>query len=381
MALHEAGHRVRVATGKGMAPVVAEAGLDLLPCGPDWVEHEPHKVLPGLPTDPYAAGQTILERLLFGAPVLGQVRDLDRAVRAQRPDALLGSLLAPAARLVARLHDLPLIELSTYANPPMEAFAAGLAKPWNALQDAVELSRRPLGQDVPHRLLVALRPSAWVLPGFVPPEPAVVVKPSAFLGQPHGDVRLPAGDSPLIVVAWGTVFGSLVQGLDRIVLALRKVLRCRVLVLGQGVRESHDPGLVYAGFVPLDAVLLHASLLLSHGGFGTVMEGLRTGVPQLVVPLGADHPVNAALVETHGCGILALTGRRDEMTPGGLPLVDLTALNAVHLAEQAEVVMGADTVRTQARAMAAMLADLPGPEAAVPLIARALEQSVAAKQP
>jgi Protein of unknown function (DUF1205) len=66
-------------------------------------------------------------------------------------------------------------------------------------------------------------------------------------------------------------------------------------------------------FVPQAEVLRRVDLLVHHGGAGTMLGALANGLPQLVLPQGADHPVNAAAVTMAGAGD-ALTN--DEQTPG-----------------------------------------------------------------
>ena len=40
-----------------------------------------------------------------------------------------------------------------------------------------------------------------------------------------------------------------------------------------------------------------------RGGSGTVLGGLAAGIPQVVVPLGADQPLNAQSVAAVGAGL------------------------------------------------------------------------------
>src|SRR3954454_23019308 len=56
-------------------------------------------------------------------------------------------------------------------------------------------------------------------------------------------------------------------------------------------------------FVPQDEVLPHASLVLCHGGSGTLLEALARGIPVVIVPLFADQPANARSVERTGAGL------------------------------------------------------------------------------
>jgi UDP:flavonoid glycosyltransferase YjiC (YdhE family) len=54
---------------------------------------------------------------------------------------------------------------------------------------------------------------------------------------------------------------------------------------------------------PHAAVLPHASVLITHGGHGTVIKSLAHGVPVICIPQGRDQADNAARVEVSGVGV------------------------------------------------------------------------------
>ncbi|HYJ95069.1 MAG TPA: nucleotide disphospho-sugar-binding domain-containing protein, partial [Vicinamibacterales bacterium] len=58
----------------------------------------------------------------------------------------------------------------------------------------------------------------------------------------------------------------------------------------------HEP------FVPLSDVLPRCAALVSHGGIGTLAQGLAAGVPQLTMPMGFDQPDDATRLERLGVG-------------------------------------------------------------------------------
>jgi rhamnosyltransferase subunit B len=58
----------------------------------------------------------------------------------------------------------------------------------------------------------------------------------------------------------------------------------------------HEP------FVPLSQVLPRCAALVSHGGIGTLAQGLAAGVPQLTMPMGFDQPDNATRLHRLGVG-------------------------------------------------------------------------------
>jgi MGT family glycosyltransferase len=55
-------------------------------------------------------------------------------------------------------------------------------------------------------------------------------------------------------------------------------------------------------FVSHENVLPETDLLITHAGHGTVMAGVRYGVPMLCVPMGRDQPLVAARVAELGLG-------------------------------------------------------------------------------
>lgn len=88
-----------------------------------------------------------------------------------------------------------------------------------------------------------------------------------------------------------------------------KQLKCRAVILtgimaaNEHVREQTLPDhilvLEYASF---SLLFPHAAAVVHHGGIGTTAQGLRAGVPTLVVPHAHDQPDNALRVKRTGTG-------------------------------------------------------------------------------
>ena len=55
---------------------------------------------------------------------------------------------------------------------------------------------------------------------------------------------------------------------------------------------------------PHDAVMKEVSLVVTHGGHGTVSRALRNGRPVLAMPMGRDQNDIALRVEAHGAGLI-----------------------------------------------------------------------------
>jgi UDP:flavonoid glycosyltransferase YjiC (YdhE family) len=79
----------------------------------------------------------------------------------------------------------------------------------------------------------------------------------------------------------------------------------RVLVIAgrDDARElgvAPDENVLIRGYAPHSAVFSRAAAILHHGGAGTSAQALRSGRPQMIVPLFADQPDNAARVARLG---------------------------------------------------------------------------------
>lgn len=117
-------------------------------------------------------------------------------------------------------------------------------------------------------------------------------------------------ERPRIAVTLGTVAlgGDTVSALERIVSAAAGVDAEFVLAIGDGDISALGelPSNVRpAGWLALNALLPTCAALVHHGGSGTTLTALEAGVPQLVLPGGADRHINAAAVQQRGAGVIA----------------------------------------------------------------------------
>src|SRR5215210_6708005 len=92
------------------------------------------------------------------------------------------------------------------------------------------------------------------------------------------------------------------------------------LVLGTGgLVEPADLPLpddaVALPWIPQIPVLERASLMVTHGGLGTIKESIFHDVPMVVFPIGRDQPANAKRVVHHRLG---LSGELTGSTPEGI---------------------------------------------------------------
>jgi UDP:flavonoid glycosyltransferase YjiC (YdhE family) len=70
------------------------------------------------------------------------------------------------------------------------------------------------------------------------------------------------------------------------------------------------PSTRVARYVPMTPLLAGASLLVFHGGSGTMLAALAAGVPLIVLPIAADQPENADRCRDAGVGRILEAGER-----------------------------------------------------------------------
>ncbi len=169
-----------------------------------------------------------------------------------------------------------------------------------------------------------------------------------------------AGDtSPLVYVTFGSVAGGLglFPGLYQQVVAALANLSVRVLLTLGDVGDVKAIGPLPANvhvenWWPQQEVMPHAAAIVGHGGFGTTMLGLASGVPMVVIPLFADQPYNAERVHATGAG-LALQGGANAFG---------------ELAGALRRILDEEAYRYQARCIADEISRLPAASKAVPLL-------------
>lgn len=117
---------------------------------------------------------------------------------------------------------------------------------------------------------------------------------------------LAAGDAPLVFVT-GSAMRQAKPFFEHAVEVCRLLGRRGVLLTrhtGQ-VPAALPPFMHHALYEPLSTLLPRSAALVSHGGIGTVSQGLGAGVPQLVIPYAHDQYDNAQRVKALGVGAIA----------------------------------------------------------------------------
>jgi MGT family glycosyltransferase len=121
------------------------------------------------------------------------------------------------------------------------------------------------------------------------------------------DWLAPLGNRPLVYFTLGTVFNMESGDLFNRVLAGLHDLPINVIVtVGPHIDPAEfgpQPDHIHIErYIAQDAILPHCKLLISHGGSGSVAGSLLHGKPSVLIPMGADQPLNALRCVELGLG-------------------------------------------------------------------------------
>jgi UDP:flavonoid glycosyltransferase YjiC (YdhE family) len=200
-------------------------------------------------------------------------------------------------------------------------------------------------------------------PGSLDPSPWPDTRRFRVARMP-GEVSLDwgwVGDHPLIYVTFGTVLGHLSEASAVYRCALDAIagLPARVLVTVGRAIDTATLGPIPENarveqWVPQDAILPRAAIVVCHGGSGTTMGALAAGVPLVICPLFADQPRNAAGIERVGAGVVVPFGQPTAGALRSLGPEDVAPLRA-----SIEQVLGEPSYRAAAAQIAAEIAATP----------------------
>ncbi len=300
-AARSAGHTVAFAARPWMVPRVEALGFGGFPAGSD-------VGLTPVPR-PLAAVDAEREIRAVGPGFAGRIAreraaDLLPLCAAWKPDVLVCEEMDFGAMVVAERLALP--QATVLVTAPGFVRAEVVAGPLNEVRTEHGLPPDP-DLAAPERFLV-LSPFP---PGYRDRDPPPRVMARAFRpilpeppGAPPAWLAVPR-PAQTVYFTLGTVFnvesGDLFQ---RVLAGLRDLPIHLVVTVGHDVDPAQlgpqPPHVHVERFVPQAVVLPHCRLVVSHGGSGSVLGALAHGLPMVLVPMGADQPLNAARCERLG---------------------------------------------------------------------------------
>jgi UDP:flavonoid glycosyltransferase YjiC (YdhE family) len=309
----DAGDEVLVASGADIQREVTTAGAEFAPAGHGfgwWFEQlgARTRAMPGDGLEPERILSYFLPRV-FGEVALEDM--IDGALGAAtecRPDLVVFDMFALAGPLVADIVGAPSLNVPItlpLARTELELMDDAVCPMWRAF------GRRSPGLAGIYRGLTADIWPAGVDVCDLDEGMRRALRPCPV---PTGPCRPTA--EPTVYVTLGTLYGG---ATDVFVEVLRGLANEPVRVIVT-VGADQDPAALdgiaanarVERYVDHDALLPTCSAVVHHGGSGTMFGALAHGLPQVLIPQGADNYINADAVAAAGLGV-------------ALPPADLTA--------------------------------------------------------
>ncbi|WAU82384.1 glycosyltransferase [Streptomyces sp. Qhu-G9] len=242
---------------------------------------------------------------------------LETAFGADVPDVVLSDVYAWAGPLLAARWGVPAVQLA-----PTHIPYDGVVQDFYGLDDIAQIPGFPELAEaleefgVPggvHALTLAPPKTIAFFPRSFQRRPETVKAGEAHWVGPaicdrsfQGRWQKPENDKPVLYISLGSQFNRHPEFYRSCIEAFDGLGWHVVMSVGSDVAAT-GLGLVGDGFevhacVPQLDVLAAASVFVTHGGMGSLMEAFSLGVPVVVVPQMAEQRVNASQVEELGAG-------------------------------------------------------------------------------
>ncbi len=317
-AFEAAGHSVAIAVHADLCARVEAAGLTALHAGTSFTEWfaELNRRHPGQPWDALTPARILewfLPRLFgeIGAEVM--LADLLPIAESWRPDLLVYETFELAGPVCASVVGIPSVHHTLGPLPAPEALRLAAA------------AAAPLRQQHGLDSIATIADDAMTCVDICPP--SLRTAPPTSNGHTLSVRPLPApsaeyerlprwveehADRPLIHATLGTTQMNHEQSLLASVIA---GLRDEPVNLVVTVGPENDPdafgeqpdNVHLERYIPHSLLLPHCALVIGHGGAGTMLGALGSGLPLLTIPQGADQYINADVCARRGVGRTLLT--------------------------------------------------------------------------
>jgi UDP:flavonoid glycosyltransferase YjiC (YdhE family) len=348
------GHEVAFATGEPVVSNLRERGLQAFAAGRGYETRAAFdsrarevEVL-----DPEARREVFFAELFVGIELEPRLADLVGVIEEWRPHVVLHEAAELAGPIGATLAGIPYVTVGYGALLPPRLLEYGAATAASHWQDRGLEPPRHAGLF--RHLYVDPFPPSLQRPGGVE-----VVRQLARLtplvagrdAEPAWLTGLP--EQPTVYVSFGTIWNRRLDLFQAVIDAAEGLAVNLVLTVGVNGDPAdlgpQPPHVQVHKFVPQGQILPFCDAVICHGGSGTMLGGLAHGLPQLVLPQGADQFENAALLVAAGAGRTLLPGEADPAT----------------IRRGLVEVLGDDALRTAARRLRDELDAMPPPAAAV----------------
>ncbi|MDQ4103559.1 MAG: glycosyltransferase [Actinomycetota bacterium] len=306
----QAGHEVAFATGAELVTEVERRGFDSWLVGPSRAETDAsvraaHPDLEALPPEQRLALQI---QGIFVESAAKRAIELVPRAQQWKPDIVVHEFTELAGALAAAhtgarhvVHGLGLMPSAQMWDALFRAGFARLCLDWGVPELIDGISSATYLDIVPPSLR-SDGEGAW--------QRNQPLRPAA--GEPAPGEWLPAAVAALpylqtIHLTLGTMFHETPGVLETAIAGLRELPLNLVVTSGPGTNPARfgpqPPHVLIEPYIPHTLLLPHCHLVVAHGGAGIMLSALAHGLPQLILPQGADQFMNAAACQSAGVAL------------------------------------------------------------------------------
>lgn len=344
--LRALGFDVSLATHISYSEQVESIGLNFIEQLPSWEGILSNAEISRKLYDPKKGAEFMFRELLL-PEVKNNLKEFDR----HGPfDLIFSNPLTFATKIYADLHKIPCVSVvlspisffSPY-DPPILSFFPLVNKLRDfpilsgALLKILDLYTRSWAAPIEHLRQSHGLPKMKKNPltyGYFETEATLVLLPDFFLsrqsdwpehrvhfaGFPFLASRKEAEREDLVVYTFGSVLEIFDEHFFEMTLNFQETHKEKALfVLGSNFKKVYEKFkdrifhfVEFIEYAPYDVLFSRASVIVHHGGIGTIAEAMRAGTPQLIVPFTNDQPENARRTADLGIARVIAINQLDE---------------------------------------------------------------------
>ncbi|MGE8431078.1 glycosyltransferase [Chryseobacterium joostei] len=236
---------------------------------------------------------------------------LTRLTENWMPDVIVNDCITFGGALFAHKHNIPCVTTTPVPPDVMGDTEKSAPKIWEWQQNLIKDLQKEVGIHEEgiyihsHKLNMVFTSQAFAGFETVPSHMKFV---GPVKGRPNDAPfdwdKLNASTTPKIFVSLGTLLVDIRKAFfEKIIAAFADQLVTVIAATPPEIFEEWPDNFIVNSFVPQSAVMQQMDMVICHGGFNTVNDTFRNGLPMLITPIAYDHFHIAKLIEQAGCGI------------------------------------------------------------------------------
>ena len=304
-ALLKMGNEVKVAAPESFRPNVEATGLEFAPFDDSDKHHTAMAELhAGFASGDPAEIEYLVGKILFGLTnTQSALPRLEETIKMWSPDLIISESAEVSGGILAAKYGIRLVRAAPISAVADQQFMPSVMDGIADLLKAHGLERAKFEEWLMQQKMLSYFPEAFGSPKLT------LTKEILRMRHEGSVINQKKSKPPLIYVTMGSEsskIGFYPRVIQSILDNLTEVEADIIVAVGKDVDISalkcNKSNVKIKNWVNQREILSRTSLIICHGGSGTILDALAAGIPIIVVPLFADQPLNAAAVESTNCG-------------------------------------------------------------------------------